>query len=66
MFHSLRHTFASHLIMKGVDLITVKELLGHSSVEATMIYVHLSLKHKTMAIESANSVFNGSEIRTAA
>jgi len=66
VFHSLRHTFASHLIMKGVDLVTVKELLGHSSLEATMIYVHISLKHKTMAIESANSVFNGSEIRTAA
>ena len=44
-FHDLRHTFASHLVMKGVDLATVKKLMGHSDIETTMIYSHLAQDH---------------------
>ena len=43
--HTLRHTFASHLVMKGVDLATVKKLMGHSDIETTMIYSHLAQDH---------------------
>ena len=49
--HTLRHTFASHLVMKGVDLPTVKKLLGHSSIDMTMIYSHLSDEHVDKAVE---------------
>lgn len=38
--HTLRHTFATHLVMRGVPITDVKELLGHSDIKNTMIYVH--------------------------
>lgn len=49
--HTIRHTFASHLVMNQVDLVSIKELLGHSSISTTMIYSHVSkdYKEKTVA-----------------
>jgi integrase len=44
-FHTFRHTFASQLIMAGVDLVTVSKLLGHAGINTTMIYSHLSQEH---------------------
>lgn len=43
--HDLRHTYASHKAMAGVDLYTLKELLGHKDIKATQIYAHLSAEH---------------------
>ena len=48
--HDLRHTFASQLIMSGVDVVTVKELLGHTSLTTTQIYTHLLDEHKKQAV----------------
>ncbi len=48
--HALRHTFASHLLMNGVDIPSVQKLMGHQSVETTMIYTHQTTDHLRSAV----------------
>jgi site-specific recombinase XerD len=56
--HTLRHTFASRLVMAGVDLRTVQELLGHKDIKMTLRYVHLSPDHKRQAIATLEHRFS--------
>ena len=48
--HTLRHTFASHLVMQGVDLPTVMKLMSHADIQTTMIYAHLASDHLAEAV----------------
>ncbi|MFQ5863169.1 MAG: tyrosine-type recombinase/integrase [Candidatus Brocadiales bacterium] len=48
--HDLRHTFASHLVMAGVDIRTVQDLLGHKTRAMTLRYAHLFPSHKAKAV----------------
>lgn len=51
-WHTLRHTFASRLVMAGVDLKTVQELMGHKTIAMTAQYAHLAPTHKLQALET--------------
>ncbi len=50
-WHCLRHTFASRLVMAGVDIRTVQELMGHKTISMTVRYSHLAPKHTLAAVE---------------
>ena len=50
-FHDLRHTFATRLVMAGVDFLTIMELLGHKNIETTMRYAHVIPGKKMEAIK---------------
>lgn len=56
--HSLRHTFASHLVMKGIALPTVQKLMGHSDIKTTMIYAHLAPDHLADAVDKLDFSIN--------
>ena len=56
-FHDLRHTFASYLAMAGVGLATLKELMGHSTIQMTMRYAHLSPDHRVSAVNQLTGKF---------
>ena len=55
-FHDLRHTFASHLIMRGARLKEVQALLGHKTMTMTLRYAHLSLEHGNRAANLLNGL----------
>lgn len=57
-FHDLRHTFASHFVMQGGDLLTLKEILGHSSMEMVERYAHLAQAHKLKQVNNLKGLFS--------
>ncbi|MEW6063243.1 MAG: tyrosine-type recombinase/integrase [Nanoarchaeota archaeon] len=57
-FHDLRHTFASHLVMNGTDIATVRNLLGHKDIRMTLRYSHLSPKHMKEAVSAMDKILS--------
>lgn len=56
-FHDLRHTAATFMVQAGVDLVTIKEILGHSTIQMTMIYCHSSQEAKRKAVQELEKAF---------
>jgi len=54
-FHTLRHTFASHFVMRGGSLVKLQVILGHASIKMTLRYAHLAPDH----LAGATSILEG-------
>ena len=59
--HSLRHTYATHLLEEGVNIVTLKELLGHSEISTTMIYLHVAQCEHIKAHSPLDTLYNRHE-----
>ena len=55
--HTLRHTFATHLVEDGLNIMTVKELLGHESIDTTLIYLHVAKVGQIRAFSPLDTLF---------
>lgn len=52
----LRHSFATHLLDQGIDIHTIKELLGHTKLETTMIYLHLQQNKRATLVSPLDAI----------
>ncbi len=59
--HDCRYTYASQMVMNGVDLATVKDLLGHKSLTMTLRYAHLAPEHKRKAVNILDKVLTNNQ-----
>jgi site-specific recombinase XerD len=55
--HTLRHTYATHLLEQGVNILTIKALLGHAHIETTMVYLHLARPSADLAFSPMDTLY---------
>lgn len=55
--HTLRHTYATHLLEQGLDIVTIKELLGHEAIETTMVYLHIAQPSARSAFSPLDNLY---------
>jgi site-specific recombinase XerD len=59
--HTLRHTYATHLLEQGINILNIKELLGHAHIETTMVYLHLARPCASIAFSPMDTLYNKSK-----
>jgi integrase/recombinase XerD len=62
--HTLRHSFATHLLEQGVDLLTIRDQLGHVDIQTTMMYLHVAQVNRTMAHSPFDRLYNKTSLET--
>jgi integrase/recombinase XerD len=55
--HTLRHSYATHLLEQGLDIVTIKELLGHERIETTMVYLHIAEPSSRAAFSPLDTLY---------
>lgn len=56
--HTLRHSYATHLLEQGLDIVTISELLGHAAIETTMIYLHIAQPCAKTAFSPLDKIYS--------
>jgi site-specific recombinase XerD len=56
--HTLRHSYATHLLEMGLDIMTLKDLLGHAEIRSTLVYLHVSRINKQLAFSPLDRLYN--------
>ena len=56
--HTLRHTYATHLLEQGLNILTIKDLLGHAHIDTTMVYLHLARPSAVAAFSPLDTLYN--------
>ncbi len=56
--HTFRHTYATHLLEQGLNIVSIKELLGHSHISATMVYLHVVIVNQKAVFSPLDTLYN--------
>jgi len=55
--HTLRHSFATHLLEDGLDIVSIKDLLGHANIETTMMYLHIAQNGRKAPFSALDNLY---------